>query len=68
MDFQNLDGVWKQKRFGTTCMELIFVFCLGEFFFSLNFSTILTFRCMKPILKLKLHVRNFVYWFNLISL
>ena len=31
MDFQNLNGVWKLKRFCTTCIELIF-----KFFFSVN--------------------------------
>ena len=34
MDFKNLNGVWKLKRFYITCIELIFkFFFLGEFCF-----------------------------------
>ena len=40
MDFKNLNDISKLKRFGITCIELIFKF--------LNFSLILTFRCIKP--------------------
>ena len=50
-DFQNLNGVWKLKRFCITCIELIFRFCLSEVFLSLNFSLILIFKCIKPIEK-----------------
>ena len=36
MDFKNLNGVWKLKRFCITCIQLILNFCLSKFFFSLN--------------------------------
>ena len=37
MDFENLNSVWKLKRFCITCIELIFTF-LPEFFFSFDFQ------------------------------
>ena len=39
MDFTNLNGVWKLKRFCITsaCIELIFKFCLIEFCFQFEF-------------------------------
>ena len=50
MDFKNLNGVWKLKRFCITCIELIFKFCvLVSFVFSFNFSLTLIFRYIKPI-------------------
>ena len=52
MDFKNLNDVWKLKRFYITWIELIFkIFVSVSFVFSLNFSLILIFRCIKPILK-----------------
>ena len=33
MDFKNLKGIWKLKRFCISCIELIFEFFLSEFCF-----------------------------------
>ena len=49
MNFKNLNGVWKLKKFCISCIELIFKF-LSQWVLSLNFSIILIFRCIKPIL------------------
>ena len=48
IDFENLNGVMKLKRFCRTCKELILNLwsCISSF----NFSIILIFRCVKPIL------------------
>ena len=55
MNFKNLSGVSKQKRFCITCIELIFkIFVPMGFVFSLNFSLILIFRCKK-------HLKSFVF-------
>ena len=37
MDFKNLKGVLKLKRFCMTCIELILNFCLGEICFQFEF-------------------------------
>ena len=51
MDFKDLKGVRKLERFCITYIELFFKFLLVlvNFVFSLNFSLILIFRCMKPV-------------------
>ena len=50
MDFNNLNGAWKLKRFCITCIELIFKFFFSvSFVVSLNFSLIFIFRCIKPV-------------------
>ena len=49
MDFQNLNGVYKLKRFCRFCIEFVINFL--SFIFSLNFSIILIFRSTKPTLK-----------------
>ena len=53
MDFKNLNGVWKLKRFCINCIELFFkcFSVLVSFVFNLYFSLILIFRCIKPSLK-----------------
>ena len=37
MDFKNLSGVWKLKRFCITCIELILNFFLSERCFQFEF-------------------------------
>ena len=49
MNFKNLNGVWKLKRFCITYRIYFQIFVSVSFVFSLNFSLILTFRYIKPI-------------------
>ena len=55
MDFQNLNGVCKLKRFCITCIELIFRFCFGEFCFQFEFFFYFDFQTHK------IHLKSFVF-------
>ena len=54
MDFENLNGVWKMKRFYMTCIELILDFCLTEFCFQFEFFFYFDIQIHKT------HLKNFV--------
>ena len=51
MDFKNLNGVWKLKRFCITCTELIFKFLSGELCFQFEFFINFDFQIHKTHLK-----------------
>ena len=52
MDFKNLDGVWKLKKFCITCIEFIFKFLPSQFCFQLEILFDLDFQMYKPTEKL----------------
>ena len=51
MDFNNLNGVWKLKRFCMTYVELILNFCLSEFCLQFEFFLNFDFQMHKTHLK-----------------
>ena len=55
MDFKNLNGVSKLKRFCITCIELIYNFCLGKFCFQFEFFFNFDFQMHKT------HLKSFVF-------
>ena len=55
MDFKNLNGVWKLKRFCITCIELIFKFLSGEFCFQFESFFHFDFQMHKT------HLKSFVF-------
>ena len=55
MDFKNLNGVWRLKRFCVTFIELFFQFCLIEFCFQLEFVYNFDFQMHKT------HLEYFVF-------
>ena len=55
MDFQNLHGVWKLKRFSRSCIELIFKFLSQYVIFSASIFYYLDFQ------EGKIHFISFVF-------
>ena len=55
MDFKNLNGVWKLKKFCITCINLIFKFCLSEFCSQFEFFFNFDFQMRKT------HLKSFVF-------
>ena len=51
IDFKNLNGIWKLKRFYITCIELILNLCLGNFCFQFDFLFNFDFQMHKTNLK-----------------
>ena len=55
MDFKNLNGIRKVKRFSITCIELILNFCLSEFCFQFGFFVNFDIQMHKT------HLKSFVF-------